>query len=260
MAPGESATICYAVLDPASGAVQLASAGHVPPLLVAPDGTTRFVEVPAAVPLGVRRAGRYSEYELQLEPEHELVLYSDGLVEVPGEALDEGLERLRRTAEAARAEGRPLRDTLVSRLLPPGGGRDDAALLTAVIHPLGDRLRLSLPARPEAVPTMRRVLGRWLAEQGISGDAAYDIKVACSEACANATEHAYAPGPATFHLDAHLHRGAVHIGVSDAGSWRPARGLNRGRGLILMEALMDNVDVRRGDRGTTITLRRRLGT
>jgi anti-sigma regulatory factor (Ser/Thr protein kinase) len=51
----------------------------------------------------------------------------------------------------------------------------------------------------------------------------------------------------------------VHIGVSDAGSWRPARGSNRGRGLILMEALMDDVDVRRGDHGTTITLRRRVG-
>ena len=51
----------------------------------------------------------------------------------------------------------------------------------------------------------------------------------------------------------------VEIVVRDQGRWRDPRGVNRGRGLPLMEALMDTVDVNRGDQGSTIVLRRALG-
>ena len=46
--------------------------------------------------------------------------------------------------------------------------------------------------------------------------------------------------------------------LGDHGGWRDPRGVNRGRGLPMMEALMDSVDVRRDERGTTVALRRRL--
>ena len=47
--------------------------------------------------------------------------------------------------------------------------------------------------------------------------------------------------------------------LADNGRWRPARGLNRGRGMDLMAKLMDDVQVDTGERGTTVTMRRLLG-
>ena len=44
------------------------------------------------------------------------------------------------------------------------------------------------------------------------------------------------------------------ITVTDHGQWRPPRGENRGRGLPLMHTLMDEVDVRHTDEGTSVTL------
>jgi anti-sigma regulatory factor (Ser/Thr protein kinase) len=48
------------------------------------------------------------------------------------------------------------------------------------------------------------------------------------------------------------------VRVRDYGQWRPPRGQNRGRGLKLMETLMDEVEVRREDSGTTEELLRLL--
>jgi anti-sigma regulatory factor (Ser/Thr protein kinase) len=87
----------------------------------------------------------------------------------------------------------------------------------------------------------------------------YEITVAVQEAAANAVEHAYAPGTAAFDVDATFDAGSVTIEVRDRGSWRAARGEHRGRGLPMMRALMDSVDVHRSEEGTTIVLRRRLG-
>jgi len=50
----------------------------------------------------------------------------------------------------------------------------------------------------------------------------------------------------------------VLVRVRDYGSWRQPRGQNRGRGLKLMETLMDEVNVRREQTGTTVELRRTL--
>ena len=50
----------------------------------------------------------------------------------------------------------------------------------------------------------------------------------------------------------------MRVIVRDYGQWRPPRGQNRGRGLKLMETLMDDVQIRRDDAGTTIEMRRRL--
>ena len=46
--------------------------------------------------------------------------------------------------------------------------------------------------------------------------------------------------------------------VRDRGRWRPPRGSHRGRGLPLMQALMESVDVEHGDEGTVVVLERTL--
>ena len=71
-------------------------------------------------------------------------------------------------------------------------------------------------------------------------------------------EHAYGPLDATFDLGAEVDGDDVVLTVRDHGHWRPPRGVNRGRGLRLMESFMDEVEVIPGDEGTTVRLRKRL--
>jgi anti-sigma regulatory factor (Ser/Thr protein kinase) len=85
------------------------------------------------------------------------------------------------------------------------------------------------------------------------------VVVAVGEAAANAVEHAYGPTEAEFEVSARADGGEVQITVTDQGRWRPARGRNRGRGMDLMDQLMDEVRVETGESGTAVIMRRRLG-
>ncbi|MBV1949935.1 SpoIIE family protein phosphatase [Streptomyces sp. BV129] len=106
------------------------SAGHPPPLLLTPDGNARYLEAGQGLLLGARlgSAARRPSAAHVLPPGSTLLLYTDGLIEIPGSDLDTGLRRLRRHALALAQE--PL-DTLCDRLsarMSPGS-TDDIALL-----------------------------------------------------------------------------------------------------------------------------------
>jgi anti-sigma regulatory factor (Ser/Thr protein kinase) len=92
------------------------------------------------------------------------------------------------------------------------------------------RLHLRVPADPEALPSLRHALRRWLESGGVGGEAAYEILVAAGEAIANAVEHAYGPGDGVVDIGAVHSDGEVSLTVRDEGRWRPARGVHRGRG------------------------------
>ena len=124
--------------------------------------------------------------------------------------------------------------------------------------PLGDPLVVTLPAEPDSPPLLRRILRRWLADQGAGARETDELILACAEAAANAIEHAYPPEPRPFRVEARYEDGNVTFVVRDWGRWRPPRGEYRGRGLRLMEGLADSVHVERSDEGTTVTLTRRL--
>jgi anti-sigma regulatory factor (Ser/Thr protein kinase)/putative methionine-R-sulfoxide reductase with GAF domain len=257
--PGRTATVLYLVLDAYGGSLVVSSAGHPPPLVAADDGSV-FVELPGSAPLGATRHPTYEEREAAIEPGSTLVLYTDGLVERPGESLDAGLERLTIVVGDGEQDLEHLGDSLVDELLPEGPTEDDAALLLARALPLSDSLLTRLPADVESIPLMRRVLRRWLHEAGATDAQAEDLSLATSEACANAIEHAYGPAPGVLEVSAIRSPGGdAVVAVRDYGSWRQPRGANRGRGLQLMEGLTDSVEVVRGDDGTTVQLSRRLG-
>ncbi len=261
LGPGRSATVLYLVIDPHGGRLTLAGAGHPPPVVTSGNGEASFVELPPSVPLGAVRQPRYEESEQRLEPGSTLVLFTDGLVEQGGDGLDAGLERLREAVRDGNGEELELRcDAIVDAMLPDGPGRDDAALLAIRALPLADPLVVRMPAEVDSIPVVRRVLGRWLDEAGASPAAIEDISLACSEACANAIEHAYTPAPNSLEVHASTSSdGVATVLVRDFGQWRAPRGTNRGRGLLLMEGLMDSVDVERGEHGTTVRLVRDLG-
>ena len=137
---------------------------------------------------------------------------------------------------------------------------DDVAFIAASVPPLTDHLRTRWPASADSLAGIRYLLRRWLGSRGATAEETYDIIVACQEACANAVEHAYGPGRAEFELDALYASGRVCLTVSDRGRWRPSRGNNRGRGLPMMRALVDTVDIRHGADGTDVVLAKRLAT
>jgi anti-sigma regulatory factor (Ser/Thr protein kinase) len=185
------------------------------------------------------------------------VLVTDGAAEVRGEPIDAGLERLRVLSEQE-PDARRLCEMIASGVASGGPSDDDIAVLVADVLALPERLSTRWPADAEALRGLRHLLRRWLAGYGASPAETYDITVAVQEAAANAVEHAYAPGAAAFTVDAEHRDGTITVVISDGGSWRDARGENRGRGLPLMQGLMESVDVRRADGGTAVELRRTL--
>jgi anti-sigma regulatory factor (Ser/Thr protein kinase) len=257
---GRTATLVYLTLDPHGGMLRLSSAGHPPPLVSPEGGDPAFVELAGSVPLGATRHVRYDDVELTLEPGSALVLYTDGLVERAGESLEAGLGRLAAVVGGSDDDLEHLGDLLVDKMLPEGTSEDDAALLMVRALPLADTLVAEFPAEVESIPLMRRMLGRWLIDAGATRADVDDLTLAAAEACANAIEHAYGLAPGIVQLRAWSPDGVeVKVAIRDFGTWRPPRGRNRGRGLMLMQGLTDDVDVTRGDEGTMVELTRRIG-
>jgi serine phosphatase RsbU (regulator of sigma subunit)/anti-sigma regulatory factor (Ser/Thr protein kinase) len=259
LSPATMTTAAYLVLDPENESLRMVSAGHPPPLVIEADGRAHYLPVTGGVALGASRASRYREQECPLPSGATIVLYTDGVVEVRGESLDAGLERLRRIGERRHESMDALCATIVDEMVVDGRPSDDVALLAARVTPLAERLVTRWPARAEALASVRHLLRRWLRHQGATDDETYDITVACQEACANAVEHAYAPGEEAFEVDAARNGAIVEISIHDRGQWRRARGTHRGRGMPMMEALMDSVHVQHTADGTVVVLRRTLG-
>ena len=95
----------------------------------------------------------------------------------------------------------------------------------------------------------------------VSGDlvSSTDFLPTICEAAGNAIEHAYGPGDATFDVEARLDARELVATVSDRGHWRERRGAHRGRGLNIIEGLMDKVEVSTEQEGTVVRMSRRLG-
>jgi PAS domain S-box-containing protein len=257
---GHMATLMYAVIEPDWSRVRFTSAGHPPLLVLGPDGRAEYLWGGRSTPLGSPDHLGYEEDAAELEGGSTLVLYTDGLVEVRGEPLDVGLERLSQEVVNGPREPEALCDHVIDSLLGSGPASDDVALLALRTTPLSpEQLRLELPTTPTALLNVRRTLGRWLERAGASAEDKWAISLACHEACANAIEHAYGFGEALFELEASLSDGELRLLVRDGGTWQePGRG-SRGQGIPLMRALMDGVRVDGGPDGTVVELRRRLG-
>ena len=257
--PGLGATVIYALVEPHAGKATVARAGHLPPIAIDEHDSVTYVDLPRTVPLGAVRFPIYEDTEVALGTPATLILYTDGLIERPGEPLDAGFERLHEALDGSERDPQRVCDLLVRTLLPSGAGGDDAALVVVTVPPLADPMILTMPADPDSITLIRRVVGRWLTQAGATEEELGEITLACSEACANAIEHAYGPDATEFEVEAASGRDGVTVTVRDKGQWREPRGTNRGRGLTLMRGLVDEVDLRPGDTGTAIHLTRRLG-
>ncbi|MEA2419762.1 MAG: hypothetical protein QOE60_1968 [Thermoleophilaceae bacterium] len=255
------ATALYLVLERETGEVSFASAGHPPPLVLSAEGAT-FLEGGRAVPIGAVEPGVFREATAVLPADASLLLYTDGLVERRNEPLEQRLDALAETADRAEGGLEGLCDAVLAGVLGQREPGDDVALLAVRPRPVAtESVRFTLPAEPESLPGLRRRLARFLHAAGADDAETYEITLTVCEAAGNAIEHAYGPGDATFEVEARLEDDAHELvaTVSDRGHWRERRGTHRGRGLNIIEGLMDQVEVSTEQEGTVVRMRRRLG-
>jgi anti-anti-sigma factor len=249
--------VACAVFDPHGGSLSLASAGHLPPLLLRPDGSSELLEIAPGPPVGSFAPGEYAERVFRLEAGDTLVLYSDGVVEERGVPLDVGFERLRRVG--GRAASLDV-DALASRLLATAPAQHDDQTLVALRAAAHGVFHIALPARPASVGRVRHALEDWLETQPerLTRAQAADVLLAVSEACANAVLHAYDLEEGELRAEASFDARGLVVRIADDGRWRPARDDEHGRGMMLMRGLVDELEVRPDARGTEVVLRKVL--
>ncbi|KJY31526.1 PAS/PAC sensor protein, partial [Streptomyces sp. NRRL S-444] len=129
--PGLFTSCVYAHIDLAARTAHLATAGHPPPLLRHADGPTRMLHLPPGLLLGIDPDASYTAVEIPFTPGTLLTLYTDGLVEVPGEDLEEAISAVaaRITATAVDAPLDDLADDLIDHARSGAPRTDDTALL-----------------------------------------------------------------------------------------------------------------------------------
>ena len=253
----EMATMVYAVVDPAAGEVRWVNAGHPPPLVLG-DDEPWFLEGGRSVPLGVMPFPSFTEAVAPMPGGRALLLFTDGLVERPGELLDDGFARLAAAVSDADCSAASLCDHVLARLVPTGAMADDVALLALHMPQLSDSFSFDMSPDAGQLASMRALLRRWLkhSTEGTETDIA-EVLMATGEAAANAIEHANS-GTVPFEVEGAVDAGRVSITVRDHGHWREKNTNGRGRGLVLMRELMDEVEVDASDDGTVVRMRRRV--
>ncbi|MEU5362132.1 SpoIIE family protein phosphatase [Streptomyces sp. NPDC005925] len=132
-----TATCIYGLLrggDTGPWELDWSSAGHLPPLLTAADGGTRYLSEGSGLLLGMDPEAARQRATCAVPAGSTLLFFTDGLIERRGEHLDEALDRLRgRTADLARE---PL-DVFCDELLIGLGADndDDIAILAVRVEP-----------------------------------------------------------------------------------------------------------------------------
>ncbi|MEV6054881.1 SpoIIE family protein phosphatase [Streptomyces sp. NPDC052107] len=187
------ATCQYAVYDPTSGRLDLATAGHPGPAVIRPDGTVDFPQLPVSPPLGLGVGLPVETAELAVPEGSRLVLFTDGLIEDRTRDLDAGLEALRealsgpqRTPEATCAA--------VMEAMLSDRPRDDIALLVARTSRLGPAqvAEWDVPRDPAAVAPVRAACARRLTEWGLE-QVVFTAELILSELITNAVRYGAEP-------------------------------------------------------------------
>ncbi|MFF4503489.1 SpoIIE family protein phosphatase [Streptomyces sp. NPDC001401] len=245
------ATCLYAVYDPVSRVCTLASAGHVPPAVLLPDGTVSVVRLSPGPLLGVGGLP-FEPTELELPEGSLLAFFTDGLIEARDRDVGLGLERLCEALAAPVPSLEVTCDTVLKALLPESPA-DDVALLLARTRALhADQVAAwSLPSDPAIVADARAQTARQLALWGLE-DATFVTELVVSELVTNAIRYGAVP------IGLRLIRDRTLIcEVSDASNTAPhlrrARTYDEGgRGLHMVAQLTQGWGTRQTPVGKTI--------
>jgi len=265
---GMFVTMTCGLLDPATGEVQLANAGHEPPLLHARDGS--FTPVPAsAPPLGIMSLvagnGGIRNETFNLDG-GTLYIFTDGVTE--GDLKDgsqlgiEGFKKIIRERLDLPVAERIA--TITSVLGNTGGKRHDDITLIAIDSStpclkenIRDNqaamiVRHTFAARADELQAVREVVSKACDDCGCPRSMATDIIIAVGEACQNVVRHAYKgieEGKAT--LEIVCKDGIIQFNLQDSAppvdpekmkpKWPEELGPG-GLGICLIHDIMDKVE------------------
>ncbi|WP_318213630.1 SpoIIE family protein phosphatase [Streptomyces sp. SCL15-6] len=261
------ATCFYAEVDPATGVVESARAGHLDPVVRMADGTALILATEGGLPLGVDPDSDYPTSRLALEPGDTLMLCTDGLVETGGHDLQTGWHRLRVVLEEHEGDLEELADALVQAVHGPSSHHttgpladrreDDIALVllcwqdescgggtSTVARPPVRRTMLTVAqAEPERIAVARQhlrdLLHDWPDEE--QRDAAVLL---LSEVLTNVLVHTDANALLVAEVSGNPGERHIRVEVTDSGDdlphkRRPGEMASSGRGLMLIELLSD---------------------
>jgi anti-sigma regulatory factor (Ser/Thr protein kinase) len=253
-------TVFAAILDTESGSLVYSSAGHVPAVLVTPSYPPVLLTDARSVPLAVTRTEPRPQAVQQLVPGATLLAYTDGLVERRGQPIDEQIARVADVVvDTLDLPVADVADVVLDKMAPDDGYEDDVAIV--LYHRPNTSLLIEIDATPDQLGEVRHRLAEWLHAATVPEPLAADIILAVNEACSNSSEHAYRGGsPRKMRVEARAYGSHIEVRVADTGSWKTpvTDHMTRGRGLPLIRALSERVDVDGTVAGTTIDMTFRL--
>lgn len=265
------ATVLIGRYRPGTGELSLAGGGHPPALVLRADGGWELVHAPG-VPIGWPGAGSEAPVCVVLGRSDTVVLYTDGLVE-SGKDIVAGLDALVRAGrEVSDYPAEQMARALVHRAIAGGRRRDDTV---ALVLRRRSTVRLatqrhlapfahSFRSHPAAVGVARHLLSDWLTSEPLDQTVIDDLLLITDELCANAV--AAAPGGEVV-LRARVDGDDVVVEVEDPVGDHPGMESTdvdhpdpmeeRGRGLYLVTALSDAVEVTEMGGRTVVRCRKR---
>ncbi|AEV72269.1 PAS domain S-box [Mycolicibacterium rhodesiae NBB3] len=254
------ATVFVAIADMNTQTLHYSSAGHVPPVFATGEAYPELLTDGHSVPLAVHRREPRPQATRPMSAGSTLLLYTDGLVERRDRSIDEQIDRVAQVvSDTAELPVDSVADEILTRLAPAAGYDDDVAIVVYRCPPRP--LLIDTDAAPRRLSDVRHRVSEWLDANGIGEPLADDIILVVNEASSNCVEHAYRGHDAgRMRIEAEVLGDQVRFCVVDSGSWKvpPADPGTRGRGLLLISKISDEVAVSGTDDGTSVEMTFRL--
>ncbi|MFF2167335.1 SpoIIE family protein phosphatase [Streptomyces sp. NPDC058175] len=240
-----TATCVYAIYDPLDRTCSLARAGHPPPVLVHPDGTTEILDLPNGPPLGSADGAPFAKTTLSLTRGSVLAFYTTALASALASNGSTDLDSFRRMLVPGE---RPLQDICddIAKRLDSGAPTGDAVLLLARAgdFPADQVASWDFDSRPETVGQARARTRRRLDTWGVDDETAFTTELIVSELVTNAIRYGAPPVQLRLIKDRTL-TCEVHDNSPSAPHLRHARTVDEGgRGLFISAQLSENWGVR----------------
>jgi PAS domain S-box-containing protein len=255
-------TVFLAVLDTESGEFSYSCAGHLPAILAAPGKAHTLISDARSVPLAVQRKASRPQAAVTLAPGSTLMLYTDGLVERRDVTLDDGIAHLgKAVAGAMNQTVDDIADAVLTELVPPDGYDDDIAIV--VYRRPYAPLAIHRVVNADQLGELRHELAEWLNTAGVFEQRVADIVLAVNEAVANSIEHGYQDRKlGKIRIKGENDGARVRVKITDKGSWKPVSADSgaRGRGLLLIRAVSDWLEMDCTPKGTTVDMSFSLST
>jgi anti-sigma regulatory factor (Ser/Thr protein kinase) len=274
------ATCLYVEVDPVTGVLETARAGHLDPAIRMADGTVLVRDTAGGLPLGIDPDSDYPITRLILEPGEAMMLCTDGLLETGGHDIDSGWQRVRKILEAHEGGLEELADALVQAVHGPPSHHttgpfadrrdDDIAVLLVCRQGEGCGLGTAVPVRPSVRRTMLTVAQaeperiaearrqvRELLHDWTSDDQIDSAVLLVSEMLTNVLVHTDADALLVAEVTGGPGERRMRIEVTDTSDdlphkRRPGELASSGRGLVLIGLLADEWGVAPRGEGKSI--------